>query len=261
MNNKASLEKWVETLTQENIEVPIETIRNYFYKHKGDYDALTEIYKKYLSKFAKKIENYTYVDKYLERKKEWERGGFYTLRSKRMLHMYSWRRTEENLYLKIADKQEEVEKFILGDLELQDDGRFIYIKSSTSDAFIEFMDLINEFILNYMKEIEFRKNLNWKTTKQREDNLNKIIDLINEIQYIQDEDNKEIKHISMKDFKDLKKELIGGSKTLEMEFYKSPNSLSAFIDTIINIIQSDSEFINSFIEFEKKLQNENGHLK
>lgn len=249
MNNKASLEKWVETLTQENIEVPIETIRNYFYKHKGDYDALTEIYKKYLSKFAKKIENYPYVDKYLERKKEWERGGFYTFRSKRMLHMYSWRRTEENLYLKIADKQEEVEKFILGDLELQDDGRFIYIKSSTSDAFIEFMDLINEFILNYMKEIEFRKNLNWKTTKQREDNLNKIIDLINEIQYIQDEDNKEIKHISMKDFKDLKKELIEGSKTLEMEFYKSPNSLNAFIDTIINIIQSDSEFINSFIEF------------
>jgi len=256
MNNNVfqnlSLKEWEEKFNTLEKPPKKETIKRYFQKHKNNRLELYELfYKKQNNQIIDKINHYSYVEKYYEEKEKCERGGPLSYRSKIIIESISWERDiSNNLYLKIADRQEAVEKFILGDNATEDNGRFIYIKHATNESFFEFMQYMNKYVEEYIKTKDlkensiFSKNIKGRTYQEKEKNLNSTIDLINELLYLQDKNREKIKHIKLKDFKDLRKELLEDIAKIDIEFNSFPNNLASLIDETINVIEEESEFIN-----------------
>ncbi len=266
MNNSEfpdlSVKEWIEKFN--TLEKPLKssTIKTYFQKYKNNQLELYAIFnKKQIDQFINKFNHYSYVEKYYEEKEKWKRGGGFSYRSKILIEIFSWEREiSNNLYLKIADRQEAVEEFILGDVYTEDNGRFIYIQYATNESFFEFMQYINKFVEEYIKILDLKenpilnKNIKGRTYQEKEKNLNLAIDLINELLYLQDKNRKKIKHINLKDFKDLRKELLENIAKIGIKFSDSPNNLASLINEIESKIKEESEYINRQIKLENELK-------
>ena len=154
-----SLKEGVEKFN--TLEKPLKsgTIKTYFHKYKNNQLELYTLFnKKQIDQFINKFNHYSYIEKFYEEKEKWKRGGVFSYRSKILIEILSWERDiSNNLYLKIADRQEAVEEFILRDVYTEDNGRFIYIKYANNESFFEFMQYINKFVEEYMKILDLKE--------------------------------------------------------------------------------------------------------
>ncbi|WP_428024738.1 hypothetical protein [Arcobacter sp.] len=265
MNNNVfpnlSLKEWIEKFNTLEKPPKISTIKTYFQKYKNNQLELYSLFnKKQSNQIIDKFDHYSYIEKYYEEKEKWEKGGLLSYKSKALIEIFSWERDiSNNLYLKIADRQEAVEKFILGDNSTNDNGRFIYIKYATNESFFEFIQYINKFVEEYMKILDLKenqifRNIKGRTYQEKENNLNLTIDLINELLYLQDKNREMIKHINLQDFRDLRKELLKNIDKIDIEFSDFPNNLASLINEIESKIKQESKFINEQIKLENELK-------
>lgn len=241
VEKKLDLKDWIKAFDRLDKPPKINTIKKLFYNHEGKESSLNQIiHEKTIDEFINRP-CYNYTFKYYKEINKFKNlGTTLSFQSAGISEILNWERNNENnLYLKIVFKQENIEKFILGDMDSKNDGRFIYIKRATDNSFYDFMKLIYNFIPEYIKVLEFRKHLKGRTNKEREEYLNSVIDLINEISYIKNKDREKIEYINLKDLKDLKKILLENIKQLDIEFFKDPFNLSKFISEIINIIEEE----------------------
>lgn len=265
MNNNVfpnlSLKEWIEKFNTLEKPLKINTIKTYFQKYKNNQLELYTLFnKRRIKQIIDKPNHYSYVEKYYEEKEKWEKGGPISYRSKILIEILSWERDiSNNLYLKIADRQEAVEKFILGDFSTEDNGRFIYIQYATNESFFEFMQYINKFVEEYIKIQDLKENpifnnIRGRTYHEKEKNLNLTIELINELLYLQDKNREKIKYINLTDFRDLRKELLKNIAKIDIEFSDFPNNLASLINEIESKIKEESEFINKQIKLENELR-------
>lgn len=260
IDKKLTLEEWINAFNKLDNPLKKDTIRKLCNKHQGKESKLKEILRdKMIKEMLNRPGHIFYVQKYLNERRKEKYGGTLSYTPRGLTELLTFERDiSENLYFKISEKQDEVEKFILGDSETKDNGRFIHIKRATEDSFYDFMKYINNYIAEYMKAKNlkenpiFKKNIKGRSTKDKEENLNETITLINELLYLHDKNRKKIEQIRLKDFRDLKKELLENIKKLDIKFCPYPNNLTSYINGINEILEKESEFIKEQVQLQKE---------
>ena len=238
--------EWIKKFKKLDNPPKKEVIKTYYNKDKKNQFELYALFnKKYCEEIIASKNSYLYMKKYID--EENKKSIRERVLSKKTRALFHWdsvdNKNMERTYMKIATIQDEVKRFILDDPYTKENGRYLYIKGGEdNDDFMKLLELVDLFIKEYIENLELRDIKNKDRIYSNEIQLNEAIDIVNKILYIKDKDSTMIPNITIKDKRELRKELTNQIKVLSLIFKKEPYyNLTAFIDNIINIIDSSYE--------------------